>query len=419
MMLFRKEFKRIVCSGVYVLFFAAEFFFAFYTQFWNDMSLGWNSYAPPEPGGDYGMTVVDDPELLTQNATADLLQNFISNNFTTYPLGFIHKVHLKGTDKEKLRMILQMLTGFDDPETYVKEHFESKTLYYDFDTEPTYEYQIPELNVLSRVSIEDFRALMTEADKILGGGSFYSPEEIDSTFCLAPASYEDVLSEYNALVNDDKITNGYARLFCDYHGIFMALLPVFLIAVYLSEDRRSKMEQIIYSRSISSAKLMLTRFAALVCAMMLPVLSTAVLANVRVMQVYGVSGLDYFAMFKYSLIWILPTVIAVTGADMLLMGFLHPVVVVVGQFVFWFFSTNLVSPTSPIGLFHLTIRHNTCYGRQEFIDNLPIFTENRLLFTALGILCALASVYVWKCRREGKLREIKLLPKLPVHQSEA
>ena len=413
-MLFRKECRRIVFSPIYALFFAAVFFFSFYTQFWHDMGIDDGRCAEPHPGGDYGMTVVDDPEALTQGATASLLCEFIDNEYTTYPLGFIHKVHLKGSDKEKVSMILQRLTGFDDPETYAKEHFESETVFYDLDITPTIEYQIPELDVLSRVSIEDFRALMTETDKILGGGSMYAPEEIDYHFSLAPASYEDALAEYNVLINDDHVTNGYARLFCDYHGIFMVLLPVFLIAVYLTADKRSKMEELIFSRSISSVRLILARFAALVCAEMLPVLVTAFLANIRVMQFYDPAEIDHFAMFKYALIWILPTVIAVTGADMLLLNILHPVSVVVLQFAFWF-AAAICMPASEIGYFTPIIRHNTQYDRQLFMDQLPTFIGNRLFFTGLGIVLALASVVIWNLRREGKLHVSKQLPKLSVH----
>lgn len=417
MMLFWKESRRIVFSRIYLLFFAAVFFFAFYTQLWHDMGLG-RDYDPPHPGGDYGMIVVDDPETLAQGATASLLSEFIANTFTTYPFGYIHKVHLKDGDREKVSMILQRLTGFDDPETYAKEHFESEPVFYDLDITPTIEYQIPELDVLTRVSIEDFRALMTETDKILGGGSVYAPEVIDQNFSLAPASYEDALDEYNTLVNDDHITNGYARLFCDYHGIFMALFPVFLIAVYLSADQRSKMEELIFSRRISSVRLTLSRFAALVFAEMLPVLFTAILANIRVMQFYGAAGLDYFAMFKYALIWILPTCIAVTGVDMLLLNLLHPVLLVILHFAFWFFAT-MSEPDSGLGYFTFIIRHNTCYERQLFMDQLPVFIVNRLLFTVLGILLAFASAYLWKRRREGRLYAFKQLPVLHVHQPEA
>ena len=412
-MIFWKECRRIVFSPIYVLFFAAVFFFAFYTQFWNDVKIG--CAYEPQPGGDYGMVVVDDPETLTQGATASLLCEFIDNDFTTYPFGFIHKVHLKGSDQEKVRMILQKLTGFDDPAAYAQEHFETREVYYDYDLTGHGEYEVPELNVLSRVSIGDFRALMTETDKILGGGSMYSPEEIDHNFSLAPASYEDALAEYNELVHEDHITNGYARLFCDYHGIFMVLLPVFLISVYLAADRRSKMEEIIFSRGVSSFRLMFARFAALICTEMLPVLVTAFLANIRVIQFYGLDGLDHLAMFKYTLIWILPTVIAVTGIDMFMLNILHPVCVVVIQFAFWFYALFMQASSAELGIFSLIIRHNTEYDRQLFMDQLPTFVCNRLFFTGLGFVLALASVVIWNLRREGKLHVSKQLPKLSVH----
>ena len=412
-MLFFKECRRIVFSKIYVLFFIAVYVISFHTQFWSDMALGWQSYDPPQPGGtDYGMVVADDPEALTQNATEQLLNDFVNNRYTTYPYGFIHVVHLKSIDKDKMTLILTKITGFDDPEGYVKQNCKTEYSYGTSGDDMYNQYSIPDLNVLDRVSVEDFRALMTEADKILGGGSDYAPEEIDRNFSLAPMTYEQALAEYNELVYDDKVTNGYARLFCDYHGTFMALFPLFLIAVYLTADRRSKMEPLIFSRSVSSAKLTLVRFAALVATEMLPVLVTAVMANIRVAQFYDPAGLDWFAMFKYSIIWILPTVIAVTGADMLLMNIIHPIAVVLIHFIVWFFMSFMGSMSSYFGVFDLIIRHNTEYERQIFIDQLPIFTANRLFFTGVGLVCALCTVFVWKLRREGKLGGSKVRSKL-------
>lgn len=416
-MLFFKECRRIVFSKIYLLFFAAVYIFSFHTQFWHDMGLDSRSYGPPEPGGeDYGVVIVDDPEALTQNATAQLINEFVNNKFTTYPYGFIHIVRLKGSDKDKLEIIISKLTGFSDVENYVKGNFEVESSYGDIE-DVFNNYVIPELNVLDRVSVEDFRALMTEADIILGGGSDYAPDNIDRNFSLGPMSYEDALAEYNELVIDDKVTNGYARLFCDYHGAFLALLPVFLIAVYLMADKRSKMEQLIYTRSVSSAKLTLTRFAALVVTAMLPVLLTAVLANFRVAQYYGTAGLDRFAMFKYSVIWILPTVIFVTGADMFFMNIIHPIAVVILHFVWWFFLAFMGSMSPQFGVFDLIIRHNTAYDRQSFIDQLPTFAANRLFFTALGLVFAIGTVFVWNLRREGKLGGRKLSGKLPAGKS--
>ena len=411
-MLFAKELRRVVFSKIFILFFAAEVFFGFYTQFWSDMGAGYKSFEPPVPGGVYGMVVVDDPPTLTQEATACLINEFVNNEYTTYPYGFIHKVHLKGADKDKIAVILSTLTGISDVEHHVSSTYEIEYTYDD----DLKQYAIPELGVLNNVSIDDFHALMTEADKVLGGGSKYSPDEIMYNFSLGPMPYEEALAEYNSLINDDKITNGYARLFCDYHGIDMTLLPVFLVAVFLSSDKRSKAEQLIYSRSISSIKLVSARFAALVTAEMIPVLFTAVLANIRVAQFYDPSMMDMFAMFKYSLIWILPTAIAVTGIDMLLTGLIPYVAVVIFQFGFWFVTMLMTPMRETFGVFDLVIRHNTEFDRQGFMDNITVFAMNRLLFTALGLVCAALYVFVWKLRREGRLGESKLLSKLSLHR---
>ena len=412
-MLFLKELRRVVFSKIFILFFVAEVFMAFFTQFWSDMGSGFRNYAPPVPGGNYGMTVVDDPPTLTQEATASLINDYVNNEYTTYPYGFIHTVHLKGSDKDKISVILSKLTGIVDIEQYVRSSFKIEYTYDEYK-----QYIIPELGVLNNVSIDEFHALMTEADKILGGGSKYSPKEIMYNFSLGPKPYEEALAEYNSLIYDDRITNGYARLFCDYHGFFMALLPVFLVAVYLSSDKRSKAEQLIFSRSISSVKLAAARFAALVTAEMIPVLFTAILATYRVAQFYDPAMMDMFAMFKYSFIWILPTAIAVTGTDMLLSGLLPAVAVVIIQFGAWFMMMFMGSLYEDFGVFDLVIRHNTEYDRQGFMDNITVFVQNRLFFTALGLICTALYVFIWKLRREGRFGESKLLSKLSLHRSE-
>lgn len=411
MMLYVKELRRVVFSKIFILFFAAEVFFAFFTQFWHDMGLGYKSYDPLVPGGDYGMMVVDDPPTLTQEATASLINDYINNKYTTYPYGFIHTVHLKGTDKDKIAAILNKLTGISNLDKY------ASGLKVEYSYDDYKQYVVPELGVLDNVSIDDFHALMTEADNILGGGSVYSPDEIMVNFSLGPMTYEKALAEYNGLINDDRITNGYARLFCDYHGIFMVLLPVFLITVYLSSDRRSKMQQLIFSRRISSVKLVMARFAALVTAEMLPVIFTAFLANVRVAQYYDPAMMDPFAMFKYSFIWILPTAVAVTGIDMLLTGLIPAVAVVIIQFGVWFMTAVMGSMSSDFGVFDLIIRHNTEMDRKGFMDNINVFAQNRLFFTALGLVCTLMYVFVWNLRREGRLGESKLLSKMSLHKS--
>ena len=96
---------------------------------------------------------------------------------------------------------------------------------------------------------------------------------------------------------------------------------------------------------------------------------------------------------------------------MLLMSFINHIVVVIANFGVWFF-VSMCSPRSTFGVFDIIIRHNNAYGRQEFIDQLPTFTANRLFFTGLGLVCAVCSVFVFNLRREGKLGGNKLPGKM-------
>lgn len=37
-------------------------------------------------------------------------------------------------------------------------------------------------------------------------------------------NYEEALEEYNQTINKDKVTGGFARLFCDYMGLELGLI---------------------------------------------------------------------------------------------------------------------------------------------------------------------------------------------------
>lgn len=46
-------------------------------------------------------------------------------------------------------------------------------------------------------------------------------------FGMSEMNYEEALKEYNQTINQDKVTGGFARLFCDYMGLALGLYPVF------------------------------------------------------------------------------------------------------------------------------------------------------------------------------------------------
>ena len=61
------------------------------------------------------------------------------------------------------------------------------------------------------------------------------------------------------------------------------------------------------NRRISSGRLIFSRYAALVSVMLLPVLVTAAMAQVKVMNLYPGASVDLFAFARYSMISLLPS----------------------------------------------------------------------------------------------------------------
>ena len=403
-MLYTKECKKISRSVIYWIYCAIIILFM-WSQFLGEELNSDAFIAEPQPGWqDYGISYTEDPDIIMPAAAEELINDYLNNEYNTYPVGFIHIVHLKSADNEKMCMICEKITGMTDHEL--------KNILGYVGSEDFVHYPQPDYDIQSRLSYEEFRALLTEADSILGGGSQFAPERLSSEFGAVPKTYEQAKAEYDELAVKDRFSNGYARLFCDYGGIFLSLLPVFVAAALCTSDKRGRMEQLIYAREVSSAKIVLSRFAALVTLLMLPVIVMAVWSYIKIAMIYTVSEIDNLAFFKYTLIWLLPTVIAATGTGMLVTEFFSGIVAVFAQFVWWFASIMTTPIAGKISTFGFVIRHNTVGERDVFMGQMQQFTENRLFFTALGLVCAILSAVVYDLRRGGKFSGIRMSEKM-------
>lgn len=222
---------------------------------------------------------------------------------------------------------------------------------------------------------------MRQADKIIGGGSQYSDEYITGNFSRVPKTYDNALAEYNAVIEKDRITGAYARLFCDYMGIIVSLLPVFTSASLANADRKSRMEQLIYSRKISSVKLLSARFTALIAVMFIPVLILAFTATFSVARLYPHNSIDFLAIPEMSLCWLLPNIMFSTAMGMALAEISSPLTAVFVQGVIWFGSVmSDTELTGNIRKFTFVCRHNSLYGRDIFTGNLNEFIRSRIFY---------------------------------------
>ncbi|MCH5271550.1 MAG: hypothetical protein J1E83_12510 [Lachnospiraceae bacterium] len=377
-MLFLKECKKVLFSLTFVIY-CITALAMYFTQFHGD--IGAPLEAPAPGRDDYGMTAKEIPELLMPEAVWSLITEYYSGSFTAYPYGFIK--HVKLTEKQKARMeeIILEVSGLTMQELEAHEYF-----------------KIPE-----DLTYEHFRELMREADKIIGGGSKYGDNFIVGNFSYVPKTYEDALLEYEQFLYEDKITGAYARLYCDYLGIIVSVLPVFVAAALANRDKKSRMEQLIFARKISSVKLIFTRFFSLTAIMLTPVVITAVIAQIKVNSIYPNGTMDSFALFKYAAFWLVPNIMAASAVGMLITEIASGLLAIFIQGVWWITSISAATSglTGRIGKFTLIMRHNSLMGYDAFFDRWENIVFNRIFFTVVSILGIALTAFIYEQKRKG------------------
>ena len=407
-MLFLIECKKVLFSLTFLVYFLTVLAM-YFTQFHSD---GREALEMPVPGyRDYGMISKEIPEILMPAAVESLVSEYLSESFMAYPYGFIKYVKLTEKKKTELAEIISQVSGITMQELDSFEGFEQGG--YIMNEDGSFLYQeptIPEVNIPIDLTYEHFRELMREADRIIGGGSKYSDEFIVGNFSRVPKTYEDAMAEYEQFLNEDKITRAYARLYCDYLGIDVAILPVFVAAALAGLDRKSRMEQLAYARKISSARLIFTRYIALIAIMMIPLILTAVIANNMVNSLYPDYALDHFAIFRYALFWLVPNIMTASAVGMLVTELSSSLLAIFAQGAWWFASifSSAGGLTGSIGRFTLVMRHNSLTDHDVFYAQWENIVFNRIFFTAISLAAIALTACIYEQKRRGIVNGLSL-----------
>lgn len=393
MMLWLLEIKKITCSLSYILFVLAVTA-ALYSQGALDFSD--SRMSEPKVGENYGVTKKEIPEIIMPAALESLWGEFCENNYATYPFGFIKRVRLDESERKQIEEIISEITGVDK-DTILKGQTDARG-----DESPF------EPAVRANMDYSEFKELMQRIDDILGGGSDYSAESLIG-FGNVPVSYEEALQNYNAAVDKDKVTGGYARLFSDYAvAMVMSVLPVFLAIIMCMKDRRAKMEQLIYVRKASSAQIIIVRYCAVVAAAILPVIILSYISSASVWGMYPKLHLDYLAPLQYDLGWIMPSVMVAAAVGMCLTELTNTPIAAVVQGFWWLLDINagIRSGLAGYSLFRLAPRHNagvnSYFRTQDYINGFGRLAVNRLLAVGVSVLLVGITIVICERKRRGK-----------------
>jgi ABC-2 type transport system permease protein len=353
----------------------------------------------PLPGQeDYGTTYSQDENIIIEKSLEALFREYSFNHYVTYPIGFYKTVTLNESKQSEIGDILCEITGLPKEELIeAGEAFKNDS----------YETWM-ELNIepVQSMTYEHFAKLMEKADKLLGSGSSYSKTMLRSN-ARTPKTYEEAVLEYNDLIEKDRLSGAYARLFCDYIGIILAILPVFLAVARGLRDKRASAEQILYSKRASSFSIILSRYLAMVFMVLVPVLIMSFIMNVQCVN-YGVSigvEADQFMFLKYVLGWLLPSIMITISVGVLLTELTETAIGILVQGIWWFASL-FSGVANLMGSYDMNLipRHNTLGNYSAFQDNLTTLMTNRIIYTAAAVVLIVIAAIIYDNKRRGKLR---------------
>lgn len=436
MKLYLKECKKIASSILYYLFIAILVFswsqnFRGVTQAEINRANGITPAAvgferpllskPSKEGNYFGSKISEeDPEAIMTGVTRTLLSEYEDNSYATYPLGYYKAITLSSKQKQVLEILCE-ITGLTEEElknlpddyfpavTGTMISFEAMNVDKDgnlnMEVEGGAETKSEDneyKHFVSQVTYEHFKKLMQVMEDIIGEkGSQYSHEMMITYFGISEMNYEEALEEYNQTINKDKVTGGFARLFCDYMGLELGLYPIFLVVMIWMKDRMSNAAELIYSRKVSSAKLVISRYAASITMILLPILLLSFESLVPLIT-FGAEKsivIDYFAYIKYILWWLLPEVMVLCAIGIFFTLLTDSPIAIVIQFLWWMVDKGITGLSGDTKFTTLMIRHNTLRGYEIIQEDLQIICMNRLLMAGIGILFVSLSIWILTLKR--------------------
>ena len=379
-MLLWKEIKKTVLSITFAVFIIFLLAFAISQEVLNFSN---EIITVPQQGEDYGTQQKEEPELIMPAAFSSLYKEFTANEYIAYPIGFYKNVKLNDTDQEKMAEIISTLSGVPVDDLLNKSNIK--------------------VNLSADISYKKFKECMKQADNLIGGGSNYSENSLLNFSCVK-ITYEEAVESYNLIASTDKFTEAYARLFCDYIGIILSILPVFIDVAVCLKDRRAKMNDLINARKISSFKLILSRYFAIIIAVMLPTVILAYISNSTIWGQYSGMNLDYFAPLKYAIGWLMPSAMIAVAIGIFFTELTETPIAIAIQGLWWFIDLN--AGVSRMGgvhtLFELTPRHNVLGNTQIFLDEFNTLVANRLVMSGAALLFVIATVIIYEQKRRGR-----------------
>ncbi len=263
-------------------------------------------------------------------------------------------------------------------------------------------------NLEIQVPFERFKEIMEEVNRLIGRNSYFSWTMLKLYYFGNDMEDAPITErQHREFYEGDRVTGAFARYYCDNISLRVLFLPAFVIVDQMLRDKRRKMQGLIYPKTFSSAKLICTRYAAAVCMTMLPILVLPVKSLFVLMRYCGSIGVqaDALAFVKYTLAWILPTVLLIIAISLLVTALLENYTAILLAGLIWLIGKPTIDKLEGgnYGLFDLIIRHNTLKGYGRMMENIQMLALNRITISVAALALVGLSVLVYSKKRKGGL----------------
>ncbi len=391
--LFTKECRQILSSLVFYIYIVL--FVLFMASQMNEVDV----VSMPEPGQeDYGYTYTTDETAIMEGTLMDLFMDIDHSTFNTYPWGFLKTVVPDEDDLKKLTAILERCTGcsMDELADIEYEAFQNS------DSETDLGFTIP---LADDLYYDTFLAEMSKVCAIVGKGSSYEKSSFEST-TRVPMTYDQAMKSFNEICDIDHVTDSYMRLFCDYASIMLGLLPIFVMVTRCVRDKRSHVTQVIYAKSASSAKIVLSRYLSNLVMVLIPVLILAFAMELPYIYQAHTLGVvpHYLSFLKYTVIWLVPITAWIMALSYLLAELTNGVIAVIVPALYVFLSD--LASSILVGSWGLKLmpRWNTFGLAGYFSQRRNELYINRLFYAGLAVLTVILTIIIYSLKRKGGLR---------------
>lgn len=324
-------------------------------------------------GDTMGYVKITNVDEIVDNMYASLKSDLEYGYYHTYSLNlFINEKIFTKEEKDNILVIFN----------YISELFKS-----DMDIELKY------VNMLKYYD---------EIDTLLGGNTKYGANFRDKNF-YKTYSLEDGLKSYKSIIENEYLTNTYARYYSDYMTILAGILPAVFGAFFLWKDKKDKSQDLISSKQMSSFKYVTAKYIGICILFLCLYLIFAIISTIcfTAFSINYKIDIDYFAFIKYTIGWIMPTVCITTATSIFLyLLFMNPIPSIAIELLIFFFSS--IDLYGNYYIYKPIIRFNEI-GRYDFYkQNLENIIVNRFSMIVSSFILVVISSVIYESRRRGK-----------------